>query len=47
MAEGITRRLAVAIRAALAAADTSEASAAGTVAVVTAAGIAEQRLKQY
>src|SRR5713101_1727699 len=40
MAEGITRRLAVAIRAALPAAVTWEASAAGTVAVVTAAGIA-------
>jgi hypothetical protein len=41
LARDITRRLAVVIRAVLAA-DTSEASAAGTVAVVTAAGIAER-----
>ena len=43
MVKGITSRLAVAIRAALEAADTLEASAAGTVEVVTVAGIAERR----
>src|SRR6266849_8255879 len=43
MAEGITRRLAVAIRAALAGADTWEASAVVTAAVATAADIAERR----